>query len=564
MIYDSDATENTKKKREFANNAARLAYELEKFGCPLFRIDLPVSGKEVKIGLDDYLREHTVEELKKHIEESAVAVPIEELPDERLENPYEDLMDKYGKPYLIKYNKSGTVSGVTFNQRWTDAFFMRNYNILREPDENMFYLYEEETGRWRMVTEHRMSSMLADDLSDYWRKYHASEADELIPRMTERMLRDTLLHLRGDTEKKEVFRTKPEGYVIHLRNGMLHLDDMEIRGFAKEYYSRNMIPFELDPTADCPKFMEELMCSALPEEDIELLQRWAGTVLMGGNPSQQFMLVEGTAGGGKGTFAEVIETIVGYENVAEMRTNLLNERFEMSAFIGKSLLCGKDVPRDFLQVSGSDAIKKLVGHDCLQAELKGANARSTIFGNFGMLITSNDRLKVRLQGDAQAWRRRILMVRYERPPAKKIIPGFAKKLIKEEGQGILLWMVTGAVRAIKDMNEHGRLSMTERQHRMVDSVIFESDGLNRFVDECLEYQKGWDVTTEELKTAYARYCEVNGWNPIPGFNIERQLPDLILAKYHVHRSNSLKRDEKSVRGYRGLRITDDVRSGDVI
>lgn len=564
LIYDSDATENSRKTRNFDANALRFSYELEKFDCPLFRVDLPKDDKGTKIGLDDYFLEHSAEDLKKYIREKAMAVPVEDLSDERLEDPYADLTERYGRPYLIKYNKSGTVSSATFNQRWTVAFFMRNYSILREPDENMSYRYIEESGLWQLVTENRLSSMLADDLSDYWREYHAAEADELIPRLNERMLRDSLLHLRGDTEKKDVFRKNSEAYVIHLRNGMLHLDSMEIRNFAKEYYSRNMIPFELDKNADCPRFMEELMYSALPEEDVDLLQRWAGTVLMGGNPSQQFMLVEGTAGGGKGTFAEVIETIVGYENVAEMRTSLLNERFELSAFIGKSLLCGKDVPRDFLQVPGAGAIKKLVGHDCLQAELKGSNIRSTIFGNFGMLVTSNDRLKVRLDGDADAWRRRILMVRYERPPVEKRIPGFARKLIKEEGQGILLWMVTGAVKAINDMEAHGRFSMTKRQQRMVDSVIFESDGLHRFVDECLEYQKGWDVTTEEIKSAYVHYCEVNGWNMIPGHNVERQLPDLILAKYHVHRSNSLMRNDKSARGYRGLHIKDNLSPGEIL
>jgi P4 family phage/plasmid primase-like protien len=396
-------------------------------------------------------------------------------------------------------------------------------------------------------------------LSGYWREYHADAAIDLLTRLNERMLRDSLLHMRGRTERKGAFHRQPGRYVIHLRNGMLHLDDMKLRDFALDYYSRNMIPFELDEKAECPRFLDELMYAALPEDDVDLLQRWAGTVLMGGNPTQQFMLVEGTAGGGKGTFSEIIETMVGYENVAELRTYLLNERFEMSAFIGKSLLCGKDVPGDFLQVRGADAIKKLVGHDCMQAEQKRVNQRTQVFGDFAIMITSNDRLKVRLNGDADAWRRRILMVRYERPPATKPIPGFARTLIEKEGPGILAWMVAGAVKAIADIRMNGRLTLNERQQRMVDSIIFESDGLQRFVDEGLERCKGWDVTTEEMKSAYVRYCERSGWSMLPGHNVERLLPDLILATYNVHKSNSLMRDDKSARGYRGLRIRDALR-----
>ena len=43
-------------------------------------------------------------------------------------------------------------------------------------------------------------------------------------------------------------------------------------------------------------------------------------------------------------------------------------------------------------------------------------------GVFNAVITSNNRLRVRLDGDAEAWRRRLILIRFTNPPvAKKIV-----------------------------------------------------------------------------------------------------------------------------------------------
>jgi putative DNA primase/helicase len=86
-----------------------------------------------------------------------------------------------------------------------------------------------------------------------------------------------------------------------------------------------------------------------------------GALLLGGNPAQRVFILTGTAGAGKSTLMKIFERIVGINNVYELRTALLHERFEQSRFIGKSLLTGKDVPGDFLQKQGAYVIKKLVG-----------------------------------------------------------------------------------------------------------------------------------------------------------------------------------------------------------
>ena len=118
-------------------------------------------------------------------------------------------------------------------------------------------------------------------------------------------------------------------------------------------------------------------------------------------------------------------------------TAFLGERFEIFRFLGKTLLVGVDVPADFMSTSGAIVIKGLVGGDMFDAEQKGGTGCFPVPGHFNVLITSNSRLRLLLEGDAGAWRRRLLVVRYEKPPPTKRILDFDHVLLREEGSGIL-------------------------------------------------------------------------------------------------------------------------------
>ena len=74
-------------------------------------------------------------------------------------------------------------------------------------------------------------------------------------------------------------------------------------------------------------------------------------------------------------------------------------RFELFRYLKKTLLVGVDVEADFLSTKGAAVLKGLVGGDWFDAEQKGGTGCFQVQGNFNVVITSNARLKVRLQGD---------------------------------------------------------------------------------------------------------------------------------------------------------------------
>ena len=457
------------------------------------------------------------------------------------------LRANFGDPY--QETKRG---GYQLNQGYFVGRFAMEHVVLHEAAERVFYQYRPSNGLWERHTPDAAKKQFSDDfhrLATHWKK-----GAELLPMRTNGLLSGFTDLLRGEVEKIGCFENR--GRVIHVENGMMHLDcaPPELRAFGKEYFSRNQCPITFDESADCPRFRRELLESALDADDISLIQRWAGLCLLGRNLTQRFMIVTGSPGGGKSTLISIIESIIGRPNVAELRTNLLLDRFELFSFVGKTLLTGKDVPADFLSTAGASAIKKLCGGDTIDAEGKNQNQRVQMRGEFNIAITSNSRLRVKLEGDTGAWKRRILLVNYERPKPEKPVRDFDKILLAEEGPGILNWLVEGAIAHLAELDTHGDFLLTQRQGERVDALLCESDSVRYFARHGLAEAEGCDVTVDEIVTAYADFCDRKGWDALARRTVENQLGDILLERFRVSKRSDIKRHGKSAKGFAGVVI----------
>jgi P4 family phage/plasmid primase-like protien len=360
---------------------------------------------------------------------------------------------------------------------------------------------------------------------------------------------------RGIAEARDVFAKRPAA--IHVANGMLVIGNdgaVTLEPFGPQWYSRNRSEIRWNPDADCPRFKRELLLSAMDGDDAGLIQRYAGQCLLGFNRSQTFLVLRGTAGGGKSTLANVIEGVIGRHNVSELRVMQLNERFELVRFVGRTLLSGKDVPGDFLNSKSAHVIKALVGGDTLEGEAKHGNESFAVPGIFNVMISTNTRLRVKLDSDAGAWRRRMLIVDYARPKVARPVPGFDALLLREEGEGILRWAVEGAVRLMQELRAFGVIRLTEAQSRRVDDLLSESDSVRSFVRECVVACHGGEVTIQDLAAAYRDYCEARDWEPLRERQFQAELPDAMLDFHRAGRRNDIRAGGKAARGFKGVRL----------
>ncbi|HMJ90558.1 MAG TPA: DUF5906 domain-containing protein, partial [Candidatus Acidoferrum sp.] len=336
------------------------------------------------------------------------------------------LRQQFGEPFYT--SDKGVLTSI--NEAYWAGLHAAENIILHEPDEKTFYRYNGDTGIYEVETPDAIRSKISARMLEASRQ---ANSFDLQKKRTATTLNNVIAHLRGTVEQRGAFAERRK--VIHLANGIMVFDgaDAELRPFSPEYRSRNRSPIVFDENARCDRFLNELLLPAVHPEDVELLQKFAGLMLLGDNRAQRILILDGEGGRGKTQFANVMQGLVGMANVTQLRTKHLAERFELYRFLKRTLLVGVDVEADFLSTKGAAVLKGLVGGDWLDAEQKGGTGSFQLQGNFNVLITSNARLRVRLQGDLSAWKRRLTIVRYEAPPPAKKIPDFGAYLIRTEG-----------------------------------------------------------------------------------------------------------------------------------
>ena len=267
------------------------------------------------------------------------------------------------------------------------------------------------------------------------------------------------------------------------------------------------------------------------------------------------MVFTGVGKSAKSTIVNVLVKLLGRHNVAALRTHLLNERFEIGRFHGKTLLTACDVSGTFLQHSAAQAIKKLTGHDFIPGEVKGAMRAVDIVGDFAMAITCNETLLVRLHGenDVSAWRRRLLLVDFPTPIEEaKRVENYDDVLIAEESEGILAYIAQGAVDHLAELENGGDFRLSDEQKERVERLLTESQSLQVFVKERIISQDGEDLTTDEIVRAYFGFCNKRGWTTRPTQVVERELKDLMPEIHNSSNTTHLSRDEKRARGYKNV------------
>jgi putative DNA primase/helicase len=450
---------------------------------------------------------------------------------------------------------SGKNGEITLNNRFWAGLYLAENHLLYEPNEGSFYSYSEDNGLWSTITDEALRELIAARLLVYSREASGEAFERKINRASE----DTIIaHLKGQSEKSGVFEKRKR--IVHCANGVLRLQSeggAKFTGFSVGDYSRNQSPISFAQEAGCPRFLNELIQSSVDNEDALLIQKWMGLALLGDNAPQKFLILDGQPGGGKSTLINIIRCVVGSQNVYQLRTEHLGERFELYRFIGKTLLIGSDVSGKFLMHKHAHVIKSLVGGDPLSGEAKNSNGSFDITGNFNIVISCNTRLKVLLEGDIGAWKRRLLIVRYEKPPPDKPIPGFDVQLVEEEGSGILNWALEGLQLALADIEETGTLSLGQGQEKRVEALLAESESVRNFIKKYFIRDHGESVTSDEIVQSYAEYCSDQGWTPLPVTTVQQQLPDLMLEFFRAPKSHCLERNgKKSLRGWKGVRLID--------
>jgi hypothetical protein len=261
------------------------------------------------------------------------------------------LVDAFGLP--LHRNQQDAPSRL--NERFWAEFLAIEHILIFEHDERQFYLYHPPNGRFESLTAQVLKAHLSDLLREADLKWDGCYG---ITTLDTEKARSSIVELtRGIVEKRDFFVNRP--WAIHCQNTMLVIEEGQIKPkpFSPHFRSRNQLSVAYEPKAMCPRFQKELLEPAVCQEDIELIQKMFGLMVLGINRPQRIFILQGAPNTGKTTLGRLVTTLIGRWNYSELRTQHLNERFETSRALGKTLLFGPDVKAHFLQSEGAHKLK---------------------------------------------------------------------------------------------------------------------------------------------------------------------------------------------------------------
>jgi P4 family phage/plasmid primase-like protien len=478
-------------------------------------------------------------------------------------NLSDELVKRCGPPFFV-----GSAGGIQINESFIVEWIRAERHIVCAREDGKMYVYDEKVGIWSQYSNREIDRHILSYIS---RLAIESRTERLHLHNRSGVVRSIRQQLEAVTTESFFEPLVLDGWVAFPANSntvalILPTQEEQARIFALPYSSTFRFvwksPLDFIPGATCPRFHNEFLAPVLHPDDIRLLRMMCGLMLIGPNDSQKILLLEGAGDLGKGTLVRILQMIVGVAATEELRTRHLDSRFETARFLGKRILLGQDVQQDFLNTRNAALLKALTGGDTVGVERKGSNEAGHVKGNFHVIITSNAALTIRIESDASAWMRRLVVISFHRPVegVPKRIPKLDEVLVREEGQGILSWLLDGACEALAEIQMHGSIRLTEAQRQRVEERVRLSDTVGEFVNFRLVSKVGARVPTHVLWSSYLSFCEVQGAAVMAESSFHSRIKQELRERFggHVRASENVLHEGQRCRGYVGVELFPEV------
>ena len=293
--------------------------------------------------------------------------------------------------------------------------------------------------------------------------------------------------------------------LINLLNGTFEISPQgktKLRPFDRSDFITYQLPFEYNPKAEAPLF-EAYLNKVLPDIDSQkVLAEYLGYVFIkngGLLKLEKALILYGTGANGKSVFFEVVNALLGNENVSGYSLqSLTNENGYFRAKISNKLVNYASEINGKLETA---LFKQLVSGEPVEARLP--YGQPFLLKQYAKMIFNCNELPKDVE-QTNAYFRRFLIIPFDITiKDNEKDPQLANKIIEQELSGVFNWILNGLNRLL----EQKRFTECKASQQAVDKYKVESDSVQMFLTEN-EYSISATniVPLQELFSEYRSYC----------------------------------------------------------
>ncbi len=301
-----------------------------------------------------------------------------------------------------------------------------------------------------------------------------------------------------------------EVVLVNLVNGTFEItrNRQRLRPHDASDFLRYMLPFNYNKDATCPTF-DRYLERVLPDPSArEVLAEYIGYIFtrgISGFKLEKLLLLYGSGANGKSVFFEVINAMLGRENISNYSLASLSEEHNRAQIVNKLLNYGSEIRAGI----DADQLKALASGEPIQARLKYGN--SFMMTDYAKLAFNCNELPREVEHN-EAYFRRFLIVPFEVTiPENERDPSLADRIILTELPGVFNWVLAGLRRLL----ENGKFTECEKAREMLERYKQESDSVWAFVDDAgYKPANNASLALKELYQEYKAYCLDSGFRAL--------------------------------------------------
>jgi len=191
---------------------------------------------------------------------------------------------------------------------------------------------------------------------------------QLLPNISQSRRKEVLSYLRL-TAPENVYA---DCRYIAVKNGILDIETLELQPFSPEMIVPNQIPFDWNPSVQCPDVDEVLDRISCNDPGLRcLLEEAPGYALFRRSEYGAAFFLTGRGKNGKSTYLDMIKRLLGKGNYSAISFKSLDERFKTAELVGKLANIGDDIGKLFIE--DNSIFKNIATGNTINVERKGEN-----------------------------------------------------------------------------------------------------------------------------------------------------------------------------------------------
>lgn len=271
--------------------------------------------------------------------------------------------------------------------------------------------------------------------------------------------------------------TRGSRTLINVQNGTFEIseDRQKLREFDRNDFLKYQLPFAYNPDAKCPQFYNYLE-KVLPDEGCrKVLAEYMGYVFINSLKLEKALILYGSGANGKSVFFEIINAILGAENICSYSLQNLTkyDSYQRAELTNKLLNYASEI-NGKLEAS---IFKQLVSGEPVEA--RQIFRRPFIMTDYAKLMFNCNELPKEVE-QTNAFFRRFLIIPFDVTiPQAEQDPELAKKIIDSELSGVFNWILEG----LKRLLVQKKFTVSKKVNDQIETYRRESDSVAMFVSE---------------------------------------------------------------------------------